>query len=272
LPPFFLLDLVMGNEKHKVCPECGKDKLESEYAPSKFVKNNNSGKCKVCAAIDRRKQYLNNKEHILECNRQYKENNSDSVKAWNKKYIEENKEEIAEYKKKWADDNKEELAEYKKEYRETHQEEINNHRKERMDNDPLFRLRMYLSSAIAGMLKKRGSSKSKKSCWQFLPFTPAELVKHIEAQFSLPENFDNNGKPWMTWENHGKYNAKTWDENNSSTWAWQLDHKQPHSTFAYETMDCQEFRDCWDLSNLRPYPAKLNQLDGATRVRHKKTK
>jgi len=34
----------------------------------------------------------------------------------------------------------------------------------------------------------------------------------------------------------------------------------------------QVFRDCWALSNLRPYSAKQNQLDGATKLRHKKGK
>ena len=35
-------------------------------------------------------------------------------------------------------------------------------------------------------------------------------------------------------------------------------------------MDCDEFRRCWDISNLRPYNAKLNVLDGTSRVRHNK--
>jgi hypothetical protein len=49
---------------------------------------------------------------------------------------------------------------------------------------------------------------------------------------------------------------------------FHFDHIIPHSTFHYETMDCQEFKDCWALSNLRPLSAKQNLLDGISRVRH----
>jgi hypothetical protein len=35
-------------------------------------------------------------------------------------------------------------------------------------------------------------------------------------------------------------------------------------------MDCQEFKDCWALSNLRPLNAKQNFWDGVNRIRHEK--
>jgi hypothetical protein len=51
----------------------------------------------------------------------------------------------------------------------------------------------------------------------------------------------------MTWENHGIYDSKR-D-------TWQIDHIIPHSSFHYETMDCDEFRKCWVLENLKPLKA-----------------
>jgi len=74
----------------------------------------------------------------------------------------------------------------------------------------------------------------------------------------------------MTWENHGKYDPKTWDNNNSKTWTWQIDHIVPHSTFKYSSMEDQAFKECWSLDNLRPYSSKQNQLDGVSKIRHRK--
>ena len=37
-----------------------------------------------------------------------------------------------------------------------------------------------------------------------------------------------------------------------------LDHIDAHINFLYITMNCQEFKDCWALSNLRPLSAKQN--------------
>jgi cytolysin (calcineurin-like family phosphatase) len=111
---------------------------------------------------------------------------------------------------------------------------------------PNRKLRSSVSSGIRFHIKKCGLSHLK-----FVDWTYQELRSHIESQF----------EPWMNWENYGRYNLKTWDDNDSSTWTWQIDHIIPHSTFHYDSMDCQEFRDCWALKNLRPYSSKQNNLD-----------
>jgi len=71
---------------------------------------------------------------------------------------------------------------------------------------------------------------------------------------------------WMSWNNHGIYNKKIWDDNSPLTWAWQIDHIVPHSSFKYTSMEDQAFKDCWALSNLRPYSAKQNIIDGNRRL------
>ena len=95
-----------------------------------------------------------------------------------------------------------------------------------------------------------------------LGYSKSELKESFEIYFKLP------GNEWMTWGNHGPYNPKTWDDNNSSTWCWNIDHIIPHSMFKYTSMDDEEFRRCWGLANLRPYSAKQNILDGVRRIRH----
>jgi|SRR5271166_5808751 len=157
--------------------------------------------------------------------------------------------------------NQKHILEQKKEYREAPENkvklrELNKKWMQRKtETDPSFRLRRNVSSNIRIMLIKNGGSKLGASCLKHLPYSLTELKTYIESIF----------EPWMTWNNLGVYSVKTWDDNDMATWTWQLDHVVPHSKFKYTTMDCEEFRACWALSNLRPYSAKQNILDGNRR-------
>jgi hypothetical protein len=62
----------------------------------------------------------------------------------------------------------------------------------------------------------------------------------------------------MNWYNWGKYSLSTWDDNDSSTWTWNIDHIIPASNFKYVSVTDSEFLKCWSLENLRPYSAKSN--------------
>ena len=128
----------------------------------------------------------------------------------------------------------------------------------RISKDPSYKLRGNISSYIYQTLKNNNISKNNNSILKYLSYSIKELKLHFENQF----------EPWMTWENWGRYNAKTWNDNDSTTWTWQIDHIIPHSTFKYSSMDCQEFKICWALDNLRPYSAKQNIIDGGTQIRH----
>ena len=112
-------------------------------------------------------------------------------------------------------------------------------------------LRKAVSGSINDGLKRWETTKNGQSCLQYLPYTILDLKLHLEALF----------EPWMTWGNWGRYNRATWADADQSTWKWQIDHIIPHSTFKYTSMDCEEFRACWALSNLRPYSAKQNVID-----------
>ena len=74
----------------------------------------------------------------------------------------------------------------------------------------------------------------------------------------------------MTWNNWGPYNAKQWKDDDSSTWTWNIDHIIPQSDLPYLSMEEENFRKCWALSNLRPLSAKQNNYDGTTKIRHQK--
>jgi len=149
----------------------------------------------------------------------------------------------------------------------------NTYAKKRRQEDPAFRLRAYVSATICGELKKNGSSKNNESIIKYLgEIYIRHLIIHLEALFSAPENLTTDGQVWMTMENQGSYRRNEWNDNDPTTWKWQLDHIIPHSMFQYSTMDCQEFRDCWALENLRPLSAKQNVIDGVSRIRHKNGK
>ena len=60
--------------------------------------------------------------------------------------------------------------------------------------------------------------------------------------------------------------------NYQSTWTWQIDHIILRADLLYTSMEDENFKKCWALSNLRPYSAKQNILDGTNRIRHKGNK
>ena len=146
---------------------------------------------------------------------------------------------------------------YKIENKETVQKSKRNAFKKRIKNDVEFKLRKNISRKISLILKMNNSSKLGKSIIKYLPYSFEQLKFHLESLF----------EPWMTWKNRGSYSIETWDDNDSSTWTWQIDHIVPQYKLPYSSMEDDNFKICWNLSNLRPYSAKQNLMDGVNKVR-----
>jgi hypothetical protein len=225
----------------KTCMGCGVEKDEICFGKSARGKNGLRSRCKICVKSEMAAYYVANKKRINEHNKLYWIDNIEAIKQYKKKYYKDNKETY----KKYCRDNKDSI-----------QKSANKQRKERMKNDPSFRLRTYVSRSVRVALKGLKNS----STWKNLSYSPIELKEHLEKQF----------EPWMTWNNHGVYDPKSWDDNNPYTWTWQIDHIVPHSSFHYNSMESRAFKDCWALSNLRPYSAKQNLIEGVSRTRHPK--
>lgn len=149
-------------------------------------------------------------------------------------------------RKKWEANNQDKLRGIKNKYK----------RKRRI-NDVGFRLRGNISRSILQALKINNSSKQDKSILDNLPYNMNELKQHIELLF----------EPWMNWNNYGIYDPKKWDDNDSKTWTWHIDHIVPQSKLIYTSMKDETFRKCWSLDNLRPLSAKQNVKDGNRSVR-----
>lgn len=268
----------------KICNVCNIEKNKSEFEFLK-EKNNYRSQCKVCVSIRRQKHYKKNKNTLKEKRKKYYYLNLEKEKIYFKKYYTKNKEIIKIKNKEYNQKNKETIKIKNKKYKENHKNNIkhylvknkdsikkvrNAREKLRKEIDPSYKLKTIMSKSINKMLKSFGFSKNGESFSRYLDCPINQLKKHIELLFSAPENLDHNGKIWMKWESWGIYNSKIWDDNDSSTWTWNVDHIIPQSDLPYTSMEDENFKKCWSLENLRPYSAKQNVLDGVNRVRHKK--
>ncbi len=247
----------------KICIKCKIEKDENDF----YFRDKNKGirrrECKLCTNEHTKKYYEQNTKNILNHNKQYRIEHKEELKEYFKQYRIENKEKIKENKKQYNAEHKEEIKEYYienkdkikeyyKQYNIENKENIKENKKEYQKNrkkiDPAFKLRNNISSSINKSLRRTGSSKNGSSILKHLPYTIEELKNYIELLF----------EPWMNWENHGKYNNKTWKDNDKSTWTWHLDHITPQAHLPYTNMEDNNFKICWALENVRPYNAKRN--------------
>lgn len=211
--------------------------------------------CTKCGVKKDDNCFYINKLWCKSCCKQYKLDNKETIKEYKKQFNANNKEAIKEYKKQYRLDHKEIIKENRRNYNLQNRGMINKYQRTKYENNSAFKLRQIISSSIRKILKINGMSKGGSSFIQSIGYTIQELRDHLEKQF----------EPWMTWHNHGKYDVKTWDDVDSNTWTWQIDHIVPHSTFNYTSMKDQTFKDCWRLSNLRPLSAKQNIKEGNRR-------
>ena len=136
-----------------------------------------------------------------------------------------------------------------------YKKKVNGRAKEKLKTNIFFKLRLKFSTRIRTALKGK---KNNNSILKYLPYSINELKIHLENKF----------EPWMNWSNYGVYKTNEWNDDDVSTWKWQIDHIMPHSLFNYESMEDDGFKKCWCLNNLRPYSAKQNLLDGVNKIRH----
>jgi len=218
--------------------ECGRCNflLELKY----FHKNKNTSDglqkyCKTCVKI-------------------YVKNNKDTISFYQKQYRLSTKEKAAKYNKNYRIENAAALILQKSDYRRRNKSKIaaakKVYEKNKLNNDPSFKLRKRLSLFVRLALN---GNKQGFSILEFLPYSIEKLKLYLESLF----------EPWMSWDNWGVYNSETWNDNDKTTWTWQLDHVIPQCQLPYQNMDEENFKKCWTLENLRPLSAKINILNGS---------
>jgi hypothetical protein len=160
--------------------------------------------------------------------------------------------------KSYYNDNKEDIIAANISYRKNNQHRRNNLIKIRKSKDISFKINSNIRSLVKMTISRNGGSKGGAPTLKNLTYSINELKIHLEEQF----------EPWMSWNNWGVYNSKTWNDNDSTTWTWQLDHIIPQSDLPYYSLSDENFKKCWSLNNLRPLSAKQNIIEGVRRLRH----
>jgi hypothetical protein len=270
-----------GNVLLKKCTKCGVEKpATTEFFPKR--EKGLRATCKICTKAGIKNHYENNKERILERNKDYIKRNSEKVAEIRKEYYQSNKDAISEWQKKYNEENKEAILETHKKYRlknhefilerdrkyyhknkdkilkrhsvylkkntERFRERRTEYERNRRKNNPQVRLANALRARLNIALKiiKKAVSESETS---FVKIKKADSTFNLigcDLYFLkdyLEKQFDEN----MNWPNYGSY--------------WHVDHIRPCASF--DLTDEEQQRICFHYSNLQPLEAIENMRKGA---------
>lgn len=215
--------------EYKTCSTCGEAKpatLEYFYRQP-AGRDGLHGACKTC---------MNNQSHV------WRQDNRESYDDYQREYYESHRESRNEYGRKHYEANRERIREqqrkYQRKYRAANPEKMREwdreHHMKRMQN-----VRYRVSQSISvGMWQSLRGGKNGRSWESLVGYTCADLMTHLESQFTKG----------MTWGNFG---------------AWHIDHIVPQSWFNFESPEDPEFLECWSLWNLSPLWAFDNLSKGA---------
>lgn len=232
---------------NKVCTKCKEPKLQSEYSNTQWTLKVST--CRDCVSLYNQEYRSKNAAKKLKADSEYRVKNRETINS-SRRVENLTSDELKEHRSKtkiYRDKNKNRINEVR-----------SKRKKERFAADSSYRIREAFGSHFRESLKLQGVEK-KSSCFEILGYTFEELISCLESQF----------EPWMNWDNYGKYSTSTWSDSDQKTWTWQIDHIQPKANFTFTNDNHQEIKRCWALSNLRPYSAKQNNIDGGSKVRHK---
>lgn len=232
--------------KYKICSKCGLNKSVEEYLKASNQKSGLRPECKDC-----QKAYRSSPETAKRI-KDYAKLNKQQLKIYAKEYRQKNKSALAKYFSEYSKANKKLRNEYFARYRTTNKfqsyqkqwrcrEDVKEKRRvkdrERRKNDIGYRISKDFSRYMQHCLRSVGG-KGGLSWKKLVDYTLDELKSHLEKQF----------RDGMTWENKGK--------------VWHIDHIKPISSFDITSKDCDAFRACWSLSNLRPLLVQENLRKG----------
>jgi hypothetical protein len=212
---------------------CKLSKSESDKKQREKVKNNpkkhiESKKCCKCNQEKVASEFAKNNSSInglsAECkqckrefDKKYREENFEKVKQAKKKCYKNNKEHYSDLSKKWGAKNPEKrkkiaLNFYKRKAATEH-----------------GRIEIRLSANIKNCFKKAGNYVASEKWKKELGYTPMDLKIHLEQLFTEGMNWDL----FLSGKIH-------------------IDHIIPKSSFVYTSEEDLDFKECWNLKNLRP--------------------
>jgi hypothetical protein len=191
----------------KECIKCGISKDSDGFPKSGNI-------CKLCKNEFKKNWKVNNESHrnrVKEYNEKYYELTKESRKVRDSEYYQANKELINERKKRY--------------------------KRSKMNDDPVFRLKVLMYKRINQTIKRLSISKSTRTN-DIVGCSYPHLKDYIESKF----------ESWMNWGNYGLYNGEL-------DYGWDIDHIIPLST-------CKNEEDVINLNhytNLQPLCSKINR-------------
>lgn len=241
----------------RTCTRCGIAKSAdlANFPPHKMGKFGLHSQCRLCkkaygaelrARTDQKTRQQAwrdaNKDAVREANREYREQGYKStahVKAWvaknKEQYDKKSREKIARYRAK----DPQKFRDIAKRHYEKNKEKIIARNLHRYRYDIKYNIRSRLSNRLRKMLTKTGS-KSGTRAFELFGFSRDELLAHLESRFTAGMTME----ALLRGEIH-------------------IDHIRPVASFNVTGLDCDDFRQCWALSNLQPLWAKDNLKKGA---------
>lgn len=214
----------------KLCNKCKREQDTTLFYKDKSKTDGLTLYCRECCLV------RNNK---------YNKENRERMRENSKRYSRENREKMLETSRKWSVDNSERYLRYHKEYRETHKENMRiwrrNYDRKKREENPMERVYSNISRRIRWCIEKGGNTTQK-----ILGYSIRELKGHLESQFD----------EHMSWDNYGSY--------------WHIDHIIPVSSFSYTNYQDEDFKRCWDLSNLQPLEA-IENIKKSNKLLYNKT-
>lgn len=248
---------------------CGKCSNYLELILFRKCKSNWDGLACNCTPCNK-KDYKENKEKILQKCQEYRqkhlgEDDNTISKEQYKKY----RDRILKYQKNYYQEHKDKILARTSTYSKAHPEQGRSYRKKHPEvgvlsskkfrkncpdlareigrraakkyyfsvkSDPMVKLNRAMSGGMWRSLKK-----NKNGChWEDL--APGY------TQFDLREYLENLFENWMDWTNQG-----------NRIGCWEIDHIKPIAAFNITSAECEDFKECWALSNLRPLAWKENR-------------
>jgi hypothetical protein len=227
----------------KRCLNCNIEKNVDDFCINRNKKDGRNSICKNCSSVKHKFYYENNKEKLIENQKNYYQKNIEKIIDYKESYREKNKDIILE---KQREENIDDVREYNKkyniEYKEKNKEKLKELRKDwEKRNKHIVLWRSILKRTLNQFRKDK-----KDSTYNLLGYNAIELKEHIESLFT----------EGMSWKNYGE---------------WQVDHVLPLCSFDKNTHPSIVN----SLSNLRPLWTINKEANGVlyegnlNRKRHK---
>lgn len=227
----------------RICTRCNLEKpATAEYFHAyKRAPDGRRSICRECRSIE---NVLNN-DALTAKKREHYRANRERLNAISRKYYADNVESQRISARNRYQKNREIRIQQMRKYLEENREEINSKRRPkgrdqfhlRYRSDVGFNIRHRLRSLIRVTIK---NGREGKRMAEILGYTADDLKDHLERQFTKGMNWEK----FMSGEIH-------------------IDHIIPASKFKIASVEDDEFKACWSLSNLRPLWASENFSKGA---------